>query len=321
VSAAPVLPDRPKRKRPIGWIVAAAVVVVAIVIALVVVAVRGGGSDQPGDAGTAGPDRKAQTVTIGVADKALPYWKTYETLAKQRLNVTVELTNFADYSLPNPALKDGQVDINQFQHIQYLANYNVSSKDDLQPIGSTAVYPLPLYATKYAKPSAIPEGAKVAIPNDAINEARALLVLQSAKLLTLKDGGNAFSTTDDIASHEVDVQPLDASQTANALQQGSVAAAVVNNNFATAAGLPASDKVYTDDPTSSSAAPYVNVFAVRDEDKTNATYLDLAELFNDSAVQKAFTKDYPDAVARDQSATSLQAELAQVEQDAKAAAE
>ncbi|PYY37163.1 MetQ/NlpA family ABC transporter substrate-binding protein [Curtobacterium sp. MCBD17_030] len=321
MSAAPVLPDRPQRKRPIGWIIAAAVVVVAIVIAVVVVAVRGGGSDQAGAAGTSGSDRKAQTVTIGVADKALPYWKTYTALAKERLDVTVKLTNFADYSLPNPALKDGQVDINQFQHIQYLANYNVTAKDDLQPIGSTAVYPLPLYATKYDEPSAIPEGAKVAIPNDAINEARALLVLQSAKLVELKDGGSAFSTTDDIESHKVDVQPLDASQTANALQQGSVAAAVVNNNFATAAGLPASDKVFTDDPSSSSAAPYVNVFAVRSEDKTNKTYLDLADLFQDSAVQKVFKKDYPDAVARNEKASTLQDELAAVEQDAKAAAE
>ncbi|PZE85154.1 MetQ/NlpA family ABC transporter substrate-binding protein [Curtobacterium sp. MCBD17_032] len=320
MTAAPVLPDRPKRKRPIGWIVAAAVVVVAIVVALVVVAVRGGGSEQAGAAGS-GSDRKAQTVTIGVADKALPYWKTYTELAKERLNVTVELTNFADYSLPNPALKDGQVDINQFQHIQYLANYNVTSDDDLQPIGSTAVYPLPLYATKVDEPSDLPEGAKVAIPNDAINEARALLVLQAAELLELQDGGSAFSTTDDIESAKVDVQPLDASQTANALQQGSVQAAVVNNNFATAAGLPASDKVFTDDPTSSSAAPYVNVFAVRNEDKTNTTYRELAELFQDEAVQKAFKQDYPDAVSRDQDAEELQDELATVEQDAKAAAE
>ncbi|MDY1004754.1 MetQ/NlpA family ABC transporter substrate-binding protein [Curtobacterium sp. CFBP9011] len=320
MSASPVLPDRPRRKRPLGWIIAAAVVVLAIIVAVVVVAVRGGGSDQAG-AAVSGSDRKAQTVTIGVADKALPYWKTYTALAKERLNVTVKLTNFADYSLPNPALKDGQVDINQFQHIQYLANYNVTAKDDLQPIGSTAVYPLPLYATKYDKTSAIPEGAKVAIPNDAINEARALLVLQSAKLIELQDGGSAFSTTDDITSHKVDVQPLDASQTANALQQGSVAAAVVNNNFATAAGLPASSKVFTDDPSSSSAAPYVNVFAVRNEDKDNATYLDLAKLFQDSAVQKDFTKDYPDAVARDEKASALQDELATVERDAKAAAE
>ncbi|MDM7888967.1 MetQ/NlpA family ABC transporter substrate-binding protein [Curtobacterium sp. RHCJP20] len=314
MSAAPVLPQKPKGKRPVGWIIAAAVVVIAIVVAVVVAAVRSGGSDDAASGGGSG-----KTVTIGVSDKSLGYWNTYTKLAKERLGVTVELTNFSDYSLPNPALKDGQLDINQFQHIQYLADYNVTSNDDLQPIGSTAVYPLPLYATDYAKTSELPQDAKIAIPNDSINQARALLILQSAKLLELKDGGSAFSTTTDITSSKVDVQPLDASQTANALQQGSVAAAVVNNNFATAAKLPTSDIIFQDDPASASAAPYVNVFAVRDADKDNETYLDLAKLFQDDAVQQAFKKDLPEAVARDESATKLQDELAKVEQDAKAA--
>ncbi|UBQ01680.1 MetQ/NlpA family ABC transporter substrate-binding protein [Curtobacterium sp. TXMA1] len=314
MSAAPVLPQKPKGKRPVGWIIAAAVVVIAIVVAVVVAAVRSGGSDDAASGGGSG-----KTVTIGVSDKSLGYWNTYTKLAKERLGVTVELTNFSDYSLPNPALKDGQLDINQFQHIQYLADYNVTSNDDLQPIGSTAVYPLPLYATDYTKTSELPQDAKIAIPNDSINQARALLILQSAKLLELKDGGSAFSTTTDITSSKVDVQPLDASQTANALQQGSVAAAVVNNNFATAAKLPTSDIIFQDDPASASAAPYVNVFAVRDADKDNETYLDLAKLFQDDAVQQAFKKDLPEAVARDESATKLQDELAKVEQDAKAA--
>lgn len=313
MSAAPVLPEKPRSKRPIGWIIAAAVVVVAIVVAVIVGAVRSGGSDSTAAGGA------QKTVTIGVADKSLGYWSTYTKLAKDELGVTVKLTNFSDYSLPNPALKDGQLDINQFQHIQYLADYNVTSDDDLQPIGSTAVYPLPLYATDYSGTSELPKGAKVAIPNDSINQARALLILQSAKLLELKDGGSAFSTTTDITSSKVDVQPLDASQTANALQQGSVAAAVVNNNFATAAKLPTSDIIFQDDPASASAAPYVNVFAVRDADKDNKTYLDLAKLFQDSTVQKAFKQDLPEAVSRDESATKLQDELAKVEQDAKAA--
>ncbi|MBT2503465.1 MetQ/NlpA family ABC transporter substrate-binding protein [Curtobacterium sp. ISL-83] len=316
MSAAPALPEKPKGKRPIGWIIAAAVVVVAIVVAVIVGAVRSGSSDgaAPG-AGSGSP----KTVTIGVADKSLSYWATYTKLAKEKLNVTVKLTNFSDYSLPNPALKDGTLDINQFQHIQYLADYNVTAGDSLQPIGSTAVYPLPLYSTKYHKTSALPSGAKVAVPNDAINEARALLILQAAKLVTLKDGGSAFATTDDIVTHKVDVQPLDASQTANALQQGSVDAAVVNNNFATAAGLPISDAIYQDDPASASAAPYVNVFAVRKADKDNTTYLALAKLFQDSSVQKVFKKDLPQAVSRNVSASTLQSELAKVEQDAKAA--
>ncbi|MFJ3383823.1 MULTISPECIES: MetQ/NlpA family ABC transporter substrate-binding protein [unclassified Curtobacterium] len=314
---APALPDKPKRKRPIGWIVAAAIVVVAIIIAVVAVAVRSGGDDS----NAASSGNAPKTVTIGVSDKSLPYWNTYVKLAKSQLNVTVKLQNFSDYSLPNPALKDKQIDINQFQHIQYLANYNVTSDDDLQPIGATAVYPLPLYSTKVSDVKDFSNGAKVAIPNDAINEARALLVLQAADLLELKDGGNAFSTVSDITSHKVDVQTLDASQTANALQQGSVEGAIVNVNYATSAGLDTKDAIFQDDPKSASAAPYVNVFAVRDADKTDKTYLDLAKLFQDDAVQKVFAKDYPDAVPSDESAASLQKELAAVEKDAKAATE
>lgn len=317
MSAAPALPEKPKGKRPIGWIVAAVIVVVAIVVAVIVGVVRSGGDSGGAAAGDAAP----KTVTIGVSDKSLPYWNTYVKAAKEQLNVTVKLQNFSDYSLPNPALKDKQIDINQFQHIQYLANYNVTSDDDLQPIGATAVYPLPLYSTKVSDVADFEDGAKVAIPNDAINEARALLVLQAADLLELKDGGNAFSTTADITSHKVDVQTLDASQTANALQQGSVEGAIVNVNYATSAGLDTKDAIFQDDPKSASAAPYVNVFAVRDADKDNKTYLDLAELFQDDAVQKVFAKDYPDAVPSDESAASLQKELATVESDAKAAAE
>ncbi|MGY2897902.1 D-methionine transport system substrate-binding protein [Curtobacterium sp. PvP017] len=317
MSAAPALPEKPKGKRPIGWIIAAVIVVVAIVVAVIVGVVRSGGDSGGAAAGDAAP----KTVTIGVSDKSLPYWNTYVKAAKEQLNVTVKLQNFSDYSLPNPALKDEQIDINQFQHIQYLANYNVTSDDDLQPIGATAVYPLPLYSTKVSDVADFEDGAKVAIPNDAINEARALLVLQAADLLELKDGGNAFSTTADITSHKVDVQTLDASQTANALQQGSVEGAIVNVNYATSAGLDTKDAIFQDDPKSASAAPYVNVFAVRDADKDNKTYLDLAELFQDDAVQKIFAKDYPDAVPSDESAASLQKELATVESDAKAAAE
>ncbi|WP_248703641.1 MetQ/NlpA family ABC transporter substrate-binding protein [Curtobacterium sp. MWU13-2055] len=317
MSAAPALPEKPKGKRPIGWIVAAVIVVVAIVVAVIVGVVRSGGDSGGAAAGDAAP----KTVTIGVSDKSLPYWNTYVKAAKEQLNVTVKLQNFSDYSLPNPALKDKQIDINQFQHIQYLANYNVTSDDDLQPIGATAVYPLPLYSTKVSDVADFEDGAKVAIPNDAINEARALLVLQAADLLELKDGGNAFSTTADITSHKVDVQTLDASQTANALQQGSVEGAIVNVNYATSAGLDTKDAIFQDDPKSASAAPYVNVFAVRDADKTNKTYLDLAKLFQDEAVQKVFAKDYPDAVPSDESAASLQKELTTVESDAKAAAE
>jgi D-methionine transport system substrate-binding protein len=196
----------------------------------------------------------------------------------------------------------------------------VTAHDDLTPIGATAVYPLPLYSLKYHSASALPAGAKVAIPNDAINEARGLLVLQAAKLLTLKDGGTAFSSTSDIATRKVDVVTLDASQTAGALQSGSVAASVVNNNYATNAKLPQSAAVFQDDPSSEIAAPYVNIFVARAADRDNPTYLKLAALYQDPAVREGVQKaNSGTAVFRTQSTARLRSELARVEKQAETA--
>jgi D-methionine transport system substrate-binding protein len=306
-SPEPTLPSRGGGRRRVLWITAAAVVVVAAVVVGLVLSL-GGGSDG------------SRTIRVGVVDASQPYWKTYADLAKKRLGVTVKFVNFNDYSQPNPALKEKQLDLNEFQHIQYLANYNVTAHDDLQPIGATAVYPLPLYSLKYDNPAALPAGAKVAIPNDAINEARGLLVLQAAGQLTLKDGGTAFSTTADILTHRVDVTTLDASQTAGALQNGSVAAAIVNNNYATSAKLPTSRAIFQDDPGSSSAAPYVNIFVARKADVGDQTYLKLAALYHDPAVEKGVQQaNGGTAVFRTTSAADLQAELATVQKQAEAA--
>jgi D-methionine transport system substrate-binding protein len=306
----PQLPARRRGRWP--WIASAAAVVV--VVAVVLVSTLTGGSDGSGDSG------QSQTVRIGVTDASEPYWKTYADLAKQRLNLTVEFVNFSDYSQPNPALKEKQLDLNEFQHIQYLANYNATAHDDLQPIGATAVYPLPLYSVTYSTATALPAGAKVAIPNDAINEARGLLVLQAAGLLTLADGGTAFSRTSDVVSHKIEVVTLDASQTAGALKSGSVAAAIVNNNYATSAGLPRSAAIFSDDPASPSAAPYVNTFVARAADKDNPTYLKLVELYHDPSVESGVQKSNGGtAIFRTVPSTELQALLKTVTDQAVAA--
>jgi D-methionine transport system substrate-binding protein len=295
----PQLPSRGSGRRRVAWIASTALALVAaLVVGLVL----------------------SKTVTIGVTDASQPYWKTYTDLAKKQLGVNVKIVNFSDYSQPNPALKEGQLDLNEFQHIQYLANYNVTAHDDLQPIGATAVYPLPLYSVKYHTPSALPNGAQVAIPNDAINEARGLLVLQSAGLLTLKAGGTAFSTTADIVTHKVGVTTLDASQTADALLNGSVAAAIVNNNYATSAKLSNSQAIFQDNPSSPSAAPYVNIFVARKADVNNPLYLKLAALYHDPAIENGVqAANGGTAVFRDVPPAELQSELATVEQQAAAA--
>ena len=311
---APQLPQKPRRiGRLIGVIVVAAAVAVAIVVGIVV-------TSRPDSSAASAGGAKPTTVTIGVADQSESHWRVFTALAKKKLHVTVKLVNFSDYSRPDPALSQGQTDLNEFQHLQFLASYNVTNHDSLQPVGATAVYPLPLYSVKYRSTASLPAKAKVAIPNDAINEARGLLVLQGAGLVTLKDGGTAYSTAKDITASKVSVTPLDASQTATALQNGSVAAAIVNVNYATAAKLPSKDVIGKDDPSSAIAAPYVNAFVARKADATKPLYLKLAALYHDPSVEAAVTRDEGGtAVFRTTSAKALQAELAKLQADDQAA--
>lgn len=266
----------------------------------------GGGADQD------------KTVKIGVADAAEPYWQIYKQKAEQA-GITVELINFSDYNQPNPALAQKQLDLNEFQHLQYLAEYNVKAKQDLTPIGATAVYPLPLYSTKYAKADQLPAGAKVAIPNDPTNQARALLVLQAAKLITLKGGGNSLSTPADVLpGSKITVVPVDASQTAANLK--SVDAAIVNNNYATAAKLGADKIIYADDVNADEFKPYINIFVARAEDKDNPTYLKLAKLYHDPEVVAAVKKDLgAGGTFKTNSPADLQQTLNGIEDDIRAA--
>lgn len=147
-----------------------------------------GGSDE-GDGGAAA----SETVRIGVVGASDPYWETFTAAAAEE-GIEVELVDFTDYNQPNPALSEGELDLNQFQHIVYLADYNVANDDDLVAIGSTAIYPLGVFSTKHDSLEDIPEGGTVAIPSDPTNRARALNVLQAAELIELSDGGSLFST-------------------------------------------------------------------------------------------------------------------------------
>lgn len=269
------------------------------------------GSDAPGN----GTDKP---VKIGVADAAEPYWQVYKQKAEDA-GIEVELINFSDYNQPNPALTQQQLDLNEFQHLQFLAAYNVDAGEDLTPIGATAIYPLPLYSTKHGEVEQIPAGGKVAIPNDPTNQARALLTLQAAKLITLKDGGSSLSTPADIQpDSKVEVVPVDASQTASNL--ASVDAAIVNNNYATAAKLGEDKIIYTDDPNAPEFKPYINVFAARAEDKDNQTFQKLADLYHDPEVIAAVKKDLgAGGTFKKNSDEDLQKTLTEIEEELRAA--
>lgn len=301
----PDLVEAPSRRR---WPLVLGALVALAVIAGVVVATTGGDDDA-----TAG-----ETVRIGVVGASDPYWATYEQAAEDE-GIDVEIVDFADYNQPNPAVAEGELDLNQFQHLVFLADYNIASGDDLQPIGATAIYPLGLHSKQYESVEEIPAGATVAVPNDASNQARALVLLQSAGLIELKSGGSIFSDLADIDTEasRVQVEALDAALTATSLDD--LAGAVVNNDFVERAGLDFDDALAQDDPDDTKALPYANVFAAQADDLDDPTYQRLVEIYQETqAVQEGVVEvSGGTAVMLDTPVEDLRAILAEVESDTR----
>lgn len=257
-------------------------------------------------------------IRIGVVNNADQYWADFTDAAAAE-DIVVELVNFSDYQIPNQGLSDGDLDLNQFQHLQFLAGYNVASGSDLEPVGATAVYPLALYSAEHGSADEIPEGGEVVIPNDETNQARALLVLQDAGLLTLADGGNSFSTPADVVAEEsrVTVTPVDAGQTALALRD--VDASIINNDFVGDAGLTEDDAIFSDDPDSAAAEPYINVWVARAEDKDNETFAQLVDIFHTETIEQGvLDASGGTGVIKDNDPAELQEILAEIETNLQA---
>ena len=220
-------------------------------------------------------------IKIGVVGASDPYWEVY-TEAAAAEGIEIEIVDFAQYPQVNPALAAGEIDLNQFQHIVYLAEYNEASSENLAPIGATAIYPIALYSSEYSDVDDIVKGDTVAVPDDDSNQARALVLLQSEGLIELTDGGTIYSGIDDVDedASKVKVKALEASLTASSLPD--VAAAVINNDFAEKAGLFFKDAIATDDAADAKALPYANIFVARDEDKNNETFQKLVEIYQNT---------------------------------------
>ena len=210
----------------------------------------------------------------------------------------------------------------KFQHLLYLANYNVSNKKDLQPIGGTAIYPLGVYSTKVKDIKDLKQGDTVTIPNDETNQARAIGVLKAAGLVTLKGDWTAFSTPAyiDEAKSKVKVTPLKAEQVATTLKDPTIAAGVINNDYVADAGLDPKDAIYQDDAESEEARPYINVWVARKADVNNETYKKLVSIYQQKDVLDALQENSGGtAVFADKfSASELQGFLSDIEKDAKA---
>jgi D-methionine transport system substrate-binding protein len=308
---APVLPERKKSKA--GWIIGGIAAVAAIAIAGALILP---GLLNPATADAS--DDEVTTVTIGVTNSSEDYWRILSDLALEE-NIKIELVNFTEYPLPNPALASGETDLNSFQHLDYLSNHNIATGDNLQPIGSTVIVPLPLYSLKWDSVEDIPKGAEIAIPNDPSNQGRAINVLKSAGLLTLIGDPTVPTPADiDASKSTVIVTPVEASQTVTALQ--SVDGAIINNNFSNDAGIDPSTALFSVDPADPLSWPYLNVFAARADDIDNPVFLKIVELWHTKAVEDAVIEaSGGTAVIQDLPGDELRERLASIEEQKKAA--
>ena len=244
----------------------------------------------------------SKKITIGVVGNETANQVLKDEAAKQ--GITIEYSEFTDYAQPNPAVDAGDNDMNRFQHIAYLANYNVSSGKDLQIVGSTNIYPMAIFSKKHKKVDEIPQGGTIAIPNDSVNEARALLLLKAQNLVTFKSEVHTPTHNDiDTGKSKVKVTPVDATQTVIAME--SVDASVINNTFLADAGLNPSDALAQDDPNNPDARRYVNLFVAQKDTVNDETYKKVVEIFHSKTVQ--------DAVKEDSKNTAVEVNLSQDE--------
>lgn len=241
-------------------------------------------------AGDNGNQDGDQVVRIGTTDSDQKAWSVFMDKAKEE-GIDLELVPFTEYTPVNPALAENQIDVNKFQHILYLAQYEASSGEDLRIVGSAEINTLGLFWKDHDSLDGI-EGQKVAIPNDPSNQGRAINVLVQAGLVKVKDGADKLNPTPadiDKEGSKVEVTPVDASQTPTAYNQGDPA--IINNNWLSRAGIDASTAVASDDPNSELAEPYINIFAVRAEDIDNPTYEKLVEIWQTPEVTEALNED------------------------------
>ena len=248
-------------------------------VALVaVIALTGCGSKDSsnGDSGSADANKVYKVGVVGTNEET--YWLDIKKrLAEEGVNI--EIVVFTDYNTPNDALAAGDLDLNAFQHYIFLDSYNADKGTDLVAIAETIRAPLGIYSNKIKDINELQDKATVAIPNDATNAGRSLLLLQSAGLLSLDPAAGLSPTVNDITDNPKNlvIQELDASQTARALDD--VDLSIINGGMAADAGLyPQKDAIYLEEINEASQ-PYINIIAARQDNKDNPDFQKIIAAF------------------------------------------
>lgn len=229
-----------------------------------------------------------ETVSVGiVSGPAEEIWEIVVNAAAEE-GIEVELELFTDYNQPNVALDNGSLDLNAFQHVAFLEDWNSANDGTLAPLGFTFVSPMGTYSEKISSLDELKDGDIIGIPNDPTNGGRAILALEIAGVIEVDDAAGALATPEDITDNPLNLkfEELDAAQLAATLPD--VAVAIINTNFATDAGLSLKDAIFVDaDYPDQLNELYKNVIAATEETKDNETLLRVVELYQTEAVAQA----------------------------------
>ena len=246
--------------------------------------------------GCGGRGNDEKTIRIGATPS--PHAEILEQVKEEleEKGYKLEIVVYNDYVLPNTATNEGELDANFFQHKPYLDNFNEENETELVSVAAIHFEPLGIYSDKVDSIEKIGKGATIGVPNDATNEARALLLLEANGLITLEEDAGINATIGDIISNpkNLKIKELEAAQLARSLQD--LDAAVINGNYAISGGLKVADAIAVEENTSVAAETYANIVVVKkgneDSDKIQA----LIEALESEDVKKYIEEHYEGAV-------------------------
>lgn len=253
----------------------------------------GGGSDADATGGDA--EAENRVIKVGVVGENVEHWDPIiEAVASE--GITLELVKFSDYTLPNQATADGDVDLNGFQHHAFLENEVEERGLELSVIAETFIAPLGLYSDKITDISELKDGDKIAIPSDATNGGRSLKILESAGLITVDPAAGYTPELADVTGNPLNIEfiQVEAAQTPSLLPD--VAAAIINGGHAVDHDLfPATDAIYLESGTEGGNNPYVNILVARTAEKDDPDYAKIIEAYHTEAVAEVLANQYKGA--------------------------
>ena len=241
---------------------------------------------------------EGEAVKVKIGATPSPHAEILEAAkdALKKKGVEIEIVTYNDYVQPNLATEQGQIDVNYFQHLPYLEDFNKENNTHVVSVGKIHYEPFGIYAGKSNDLKAIKDGAKIAVPNDTTNEARALLLLEANGIIKLKDGAGLTATKQDIVEnpHNVEIYEVEAAQIPRSLD--SVEFACMNGNYAIQANYKPSDALAAEDAQSEAAQTYANIIAVEEKNKDAEWVKTLVEVLHSKEIQDFINEKYEGGV-------------------------